>query len=107
MGSMGGPLLDLCHRLMDGLCDVVDILGGHTAHVDATASHQVDVLLLYEIFDLFGVEAGETEHADLLGDMVPGARRAQCLELGLQLSSHEQHSVRHCLHIVLPADREE
>lgn len=35
--------------------------------------------------------------------MVPGSRRAQTLELLLQLSPHQQHSVRHGLHVVLPA----
>lgn len=49
------------------------------------------------------VESCEAEHADLIGDVVPGPRRAQTLELLLQLSPHQQHSVRHGLHVVLPA----
>ena len=55
--SAGGPLLDLRHRLVDGLRDVVDVLGGHAAHVDTTARHQVDVLLLYEISHLLSCRA--------------------------------------------------
>lgn len=48
-------------------------------------------------------ESCEAEHADLMGDVVPGSRRPQTLELLLQLSPHQQHSVSHGLHIVLPA----
>lgn len=48
------------------------------------------------------VEPCEAEHADLIGDVVPGSRRPQALELFLQLSPHQQHSVSHGLHVVLP-----
>lgn len=48
------------------------------------------------------VETGEAEHADLLGDVVPGPWRPQSLELLFQLSPHQQHPVSHGLHIVLP-----
>ena len=58
-------------------------------------------MCLYTVFVLT-VEACEAEHADLLCDVVPGARRPQSLELSFQLSPHQQHSVSHGLHIVLP-----
>lgn len=54
---------------------------------------------------LLTVEAGEAEHADLLGDVVPGPWGAQSLQLGLQLVPHQQDAVGHGLHIVLPAGR--
>lgn len=122
------PLLDRGDGLVDGRGHVVDVLGGQTAHVDAAAGHQVDVFLLHHELHLFGcgkhrktsngpsrhagaaaalagltVESCEAEHADLIGDVVPGSRRAQTLELLLQLSPHQQHSVCHGLHVVLPA----
>lgn len=50
------------------------------------------------------VQAGEAEHADLLGDVVPGPRGAQVLQLGLQLIPHQQDAVRHGLHVVLPVE---
>lgn len=49
------------------------------------------------------VESREAEHADLLGDVVPGSWRPQTLELFLQLGPHQQDPVSHGLHIVLPA----
>lgn len=55
---------------------------------------------------LLTVEAGEAEHADLLGDVVPGPRGAQSLQLGLQLVPHQQDAVGHGLHVVLPAGRQ-
>lgn len=49
-----GSLLDRGDGLVDGLSHVVDVLTRQTAHVDATAGHQVDVFLLHQIFDLLG-----------------------------------------------------
>lgn len=53
------------------------------------------------------VQAGEAEHADLLGDVVPGARGAQTLQFGLQLIPHQQNTVCHGLHITLPTREEQ
>lgn len=39
---------------MDGLGDVVDVLGGQAAHVDATAGHQEHVLLFDHVLHLLG-----------------------------------------------------
>lgn len=54
-----GPLLDLGDSLVDGLGYVIDVLRRQPAHVDATASHQVDVLLLDHVFYLFGCKERE------------------------------------------------
>lgn len=51
------------------------------------------------------VQACEAEHADLLGDVVPGAWGAQFLQFGLQLIPHQQDTVGHGLHVVLPVER--
>lgn len=48
------------------------------------------------------VQAGETEHPDLLGDVVPGSWSAQSQQLALQLIPHQQDPVCHGLHIALP-----
>lgn len=50
---MGTPLLDRGDGFMDGLSNVVDVLGGQTAHVDATAGQQVHMLLLDHVLHLF------------------------------------------------------
>lgn len=51
------------------------------------------------------VQAGEAKHADLLGDVFPGPRGAQTLQLGLKLIPHQQDTVCHGLHITLPTER--
>lgn len=47
-------LLDFSDGLVDSLGDVVDVLGGEAAHVDAAAGHQVHVLLFDHVLHLFG-----------------------------------------------------
>lgn len=56
VGGQKQPLLDLGDGLVDGLSDIVDVLGGQPAHVDATAGHQVHVLLLDHVLHLLGCE---------------------------------------------------
>lgn len=46
------PLLDSGDSVVDGLGDVVDVLGGQAAHVDAATGHQVHVLLLDHVVHL-------------------------------------------------------
>lgn len=57
------------------------------------------------MFSPLTVQASEAEHADLLGNVVPGSRGAQVLQLGLQLIPHQQDTVCHGLHIILPTER--
>lgn len=53
MGGRGRrPLLDRGDGVVDGLGHVVDVLAGQAAHVDATAGHQVHVLLLDHVVHL-------------------------------------------------------
>lgn len=52
------------------------------------------------------VKACETEHANLLCDVVPGPWCPQFLEFRFQLSPHQQNPVSHGLHIVLPRVKE-
>lgn len=54
------------------------------------------------MFFALTIEACEAEHADLLCDVVPGPWCPQSLKLSFQLSPHQQDSVSHGLHIVLP-----
>lgn len=58
-GRRRWPLLDRGDGIVDGLGDVVDVLGGQAAHVDATAGHQVHVLLLDHVVHLL---AWRTHH---------------------------------------------
>lgn len=54
MGGHKQPLLDFGDGLVDGLSDIVNVLGGQAAHVDAAAGHQVHVLLFDHVLHLFG-----------------------------------------------------
>lgn len=54
VGGQKQPLLDLGDCLVDGLSDVVNVLAGQAAHVDATAGHQVHVSLFDHVLHLFG-----------------------------------------------------
>ena len=54
------------------------------------------------VWETLTVQSCEAEHADLLSDVVPGARRPQSNELSLQLVSHQQYTVSHGLYITLP-----
>lgn len=62
-------------------------------------------ICVYIVFVLT-VEACETEHANLLCDVVPRPWCPQGLELSFQLSPHQQDPVSHGLHIVLPGGKE-
>ncbi len=53
--------------------------------------------------DHFLVHAGEAEHADLIGDMLPVLGRALFGEQIAQLLSHADYPVRHRLHVFQPA----
>lgn len=55
-GGQKHHLLDFGDGFMDGLSDVVDVLGGQTAHVDATAGHQVHMPLFDHVLHLFGCD---------------------------------------------------
>ncbi len=48
------------------------------------------------------VESGVGEHADLLGDMVPSARRLARLELLAQQLPHLSDPTRHLLDVAVP-----
>lgn len=61
----------------------------------------VVVLRCVSVFVLT-VQSCEAEHADLLCDVVPGPWCPQSLEFSFELSPHQQDSVSHGLHIVLP-----
>lgn len=56
LGGQKHCLLDFGDGLMDGLSNVVDVLGGQTAHVDAPAGHQVHVSLFDHVLHLFGCD---------------------------------------------------
>lgn len=71
-GGRGRPLLDLGDGIVDGLGDVVDVLGGQATHVDAAAGHQVDVLLPDHELHLFGCRTTEQQLHTVSRDHMTG-----------------------------------
>lgn len=51
---------------------------------------------------LFGLEASEAEHSDLIGDVAPGSGVAGGLDARAQLVAHRDDAVRHQLHVGKP-----
>jgi hypothetical protein len=62
---------DLLGDGVDALGQVVDVLGGHASHRNAAILGQVNAEFFAQAGALFGVHAGEAEHADLVGDVLP------------------------------------
>lgn len=95
-------LLRLANDLVNGLGKVLDIPRVETSHADAAVLGHVDVGVLAQLQDLGLAETGEAEHADLVGDVVPGARGAELLELGTQDLAHLDDAAGHGAQVVLP-----
>lgn len=57
---LGGLTLDVSHCVVKGSGNIVDVLGGETAHVDTTAAQQVDVVILDKMLALLGCKT--TKH---------------------------------------------
>lgn len=95
-------LLHLPHDLIYGLGDVVDVFRVQPGHADAAVLGHVDVGVLADLQDLGLGQAREAEHADLVGDVVPGARGAELLQLGPQRRAHADDAPGHRAQVVLP-----
>lgn len=87
---------------MDGLGDVVHVLRGDAGDGNASVFRQVHVELFRQTLDLLGLESGEAEHADLVGDVLPGVRVAGALDAGAELAPHRDDPVRHLLYVSEP-----
>ncbi|KAI7372235.1 PLP-dependent transferase [Hortaea werneckii] len=96
----------LVRRLPDhtihGLGKVIDVLRIQTRHTNTSVLGHVDMELLAELLHLLLVEAGEGEHANLVGDVIPGAGSAHLLELGAELLAHLDDAAGHGAEVLLP-----
>ena len=59
--------------------------------------------LICTLTDLVGLEAGEAEHADLVGDVLPVPARALLAQTVAQRRAHADDAVGHALHVLQPA----
>lgn len=62
--------------------------------------------LLPQSSNLLLVQAGEREHTDLVGDVIPGARCAELLELAAENFPHVNDTARHGAQVLLPLGKE-
>merc|ERR1719461_474383 len=79
-----------------------ELRGSNTSHANSTIAEHVNVILLFNESNLFRGEAGETEHADLVGDVVPSSRTTSLFEGGPQSGSHFQNPSRHNVELFFP-----
>jgi len=92
------------HHLVYALDHVVDVSGVQPAYRDASATHQVNVVVPDQFFALFSGQACEREHADLARDVAPVGRHRRALSLQpvSQLFPQVLHSSRHRFHLNVP-----
>lgn len=87
---------------MYALGQVLHILAGDSSHRNATIVGQVDAVLLDNLLDLLWLHARETEHANLVDDVIPVLLGAQLYEVILQQAANIDDAIGHRLHILQP-----
>lgn len=92
----------LLGHLVYALGQVLDVLACHTSHGDATVLGQVHAVILYQAIDLLRCQSGETEHTNLIDNVLPVACGAQLLQVGLEVGAHIDDAIGHALDILKP-----
>mmetsp|Transcript_39769 Transcript_39769/g.71393 ORF Transcript_39769/g.71393 Transcript_39769/m.71393 type:complete len:241 (+) Transcript_39769:491-1213(+) len=90
------------HHGGHSLGEALHVLAVDAGHGDAAVAGHVDGVLRRELVHILGVHSGEAEHADLVGDVVPGTRGARGLQRLAQALAHGDDAVRHRLHLAVP-----
>lgn len=88
--------------LEDGLGEVSDVLASDTRDGDTSILGQVNGVVLGDLLYLLGLEAGVSEHADLVGDVRPVVLGTERLELPTEQLAHGDDAVGHALDFALP-----
>ena len=96
----------LPNNSINRLGEVLNIVRVQASHADAAVLGHVHVVLLAQRQDLLLAEAGEREHADLIGDVVPCAGSLELVELLLQRLAHLDDAARHGAEIAFPLGEE-
>ena len=85
------------------LCKVVNIALVEAGHADTPISSHINVRLLSESLGLLRIQAGETEHADLLDNVAPVTWSLEIVrQLVVQHITHADDTVGHMLDFPLP-----
>lgn len=87
---------------MDRFGQIAHILRGNARHRNTAVLREVNAELLRQTLALLLIHARETEHADLVGNVRPVARRAQLLQVVAQRGAHGDDTIGHQLHVTEP-----
>lgn len=93
---------NLIHRLRE----IIHIVRIQPRHRNAPILRHIHVRHLSQLQHLFLAQARETEHANLLRDMLPATRRAHLLQLLPQRLPHIFYPPAHCPQVRLPFGEE-
>lgn len=102
------PFIHLSHiqtltlDLEDGLSEVVNVAAGDARNRDTAVLGEVNRRVLGDLLNLLGLQASESEHADLGGDVGPVVLGAKSLELLTEELAHGDDAVGHALDLALP-----
>lgn len=99
-------LRSLPDNSVDCFGKVLDVVRVKTRHADAAVLRHVDVVLLAQREDLLFGQTGEREHADLVGDVVPGAGSLELLEFRLESLTHLDDAAGHGAQVAFPLGEE-
>ncbi len=87
---------------MHGAGKVSNVSGGDSGDADTSVAGEVNVIVVAETVDLLGGQSGETKHSDLIGDVLPVARRSLALEGVNEGGTHRNDAARHEFDLVVP-----
>ena len=88
-------MLDVHHGVVDGLCNVLNVVGVDASHRDAAVFQKVDVPLVNQQLALALGQSCEREHTNLIGDVIPRTRGAQLFNGTAKLTTHVVDAVSH------------
>ena len=87
---------------VEGIRNVIEVLGVETSDGDATIHSHVDSVLLAELVDLVGVEASVSEHADLVSNVGPVVLVATSCKCCNETVAHLLHAAGHIAEVLMP-----
>lgn len=99
-------LLPPSHDAIDGARKVFQIMRIQTGHADAPVLGHVDVGHVAQLAHLRLAQPREREHADLVRDVVPGARGAELFEPRAESLPHRDDAPRHLAEVGFPLGEE-
>ncbi|KAI6769329.1 hypothetical protein HG531_010433 [Fusarium graminearum] len=92
--------------MQSSLCKVLNVVFVETSHADTTVLGHVDVEFFSKLKYLLLAQASEAEHADLVGDVVPGTRGLELFKLGSEDVAHADDAARHGAQVLFPLSEE-